>query len=86
MTFDLTNNNADALIAKVMKQFAFKHQYQVAKYFGVTAQTLSGWVKAGTVPDKYLMKFQLDVQALKKENDFSDKTDDLGHIEINNLK
>ena len=57
MTFDLKNNNADALIAKVMQQFAFQHQYQVAKYFGVTAQTLSGWVKAGIVPDKYLMKF-----------------------------
>ena len=86
MTFDLKNNNADALIAKVMQQFAFKHQYQVAKYFGVTAQTLSGWVKAGIVPDKYLMKFQLDVQALKKENDFSKKIDDLNHQEINNLK
>ena len=67
--------NADSLIAKVMNQFGFRHQYEVAEYFGVTAQTLSGWVKNRSVPDKYLMKFQLDVQGLQKDNNFSEKLD-----------
>jgi uncharacterized protein involved in exopolysaccharide biosynthesis len=84
--FDLENNNADALIAKVMQQFAFKHQYQVAKYFGVTAQTLSGWVKTGSVPDKYLMKFQLDVQVLQKDSNTTEKIDNLRQVEVNSLK
>ena len=73
MGFDLQNSNADTLIAKVMKQFGFRHQYQVAEYFGVTAQTLSGWVKTGIVPDKYLMKFELDIQDSKHKNNFLDK-------------
>ena len=69
----LQNNNSDSLIAKVMKKFSFKHQYQVAEYFGVTAQTLSGWVKTGLVPDKYVMKFQLDVQELEKKETYKEQ-------------
>ncbi len=61
-------DNIDSLIVKVMNQYGFKHQYQVAEYFGVTAQTLSGWVKVGTIPDKYIMKFQLDINELEKNN------------------
>jgi uncharacterized protein involved in exopolysaccharide biosynthesis len=84
VTFNLQNNNADALIAKVMNQFAFKHQYQVAEYFGVTAQTLSGWVKTGIVPDKYLMKFQLDIQNLQKKESISEQSDSKNQKEIVN--
>ena len=58
MTKIFVKENTDSLIAKVMNQFGFRHQYQVAQYFGVTAQTLSGWVKSGIVPEKYIMKFQ----------------------------
>ena len=83
MGFDLQNSNADTLIAKVMKRFAFKHQYQVAEYFGVTAQTLSGWVKSGVVPDKYIMKFQLDIQELQKENNFSEQIVNTKKLEFN---
>ncbi|MBT3936682.1 MAG: hypothetical protein HOF45_03475, partial [Candidatus Marinimicrobia bacterium] len=64
MSFDINKDRTDELIAKVMKQFGFRHQYEVAEYFGITAQTLSGWVKSGIVPDKYIMKFQLDVQEM----------------------
>ena len=73
MIINIDKINAESLIAKVMNQFGFRHQYEVAEYFGVTAQTLSGWVKTGTVPDKYLMKFQLDVQGLQRENSYSEK-------------
>ncbi len=64
MELNFNKDNADTIIAKVMKQFGFRHQYEVAEYFGVTAQTLSGWVKSGIVPDKYIMKFQLDIQGI----------------------
>ena len=83
MGYDLQNSNSDTLIAKVMKQFAFKHQYQVAEYFGVTAQTLSGWVKSGIVPDKYIMEFQLDIQELKEENNFSEQIVNKKELEFN---
>jgi uncharacterized protein involved in exopolysaccharide biosynthesis len=76
VNFILQNNNSETLIAKVMNHFGFKHQYQVAEYFGVTAQTLSGWVKAGAVPEKYIMKFQLDVQDIPKENIFRESKND----------
>ncbi len=86
MNFTLQNNNTEALIAKVMNHFGFKHQYEVAKYFGVTAQTLSGWVKAGTVPDKYIMKFQLDVQDIKNENNYKQQIDVNNERENKNLE
>jgi capsule polysaccharide export protein KpsE/RkpR len=78
------NNNTDSLIAKVMNQFGFRHQYQVAEYFGVTAQTLSGWVKTGIIPDKYLMKFQLDIQDLQKKESISEQSDSKNQKEIVN--
>ena len=64
MPKDKRNSSADKIIAKVMKAFSFRHQYQVAEYFGVTAQTLSGWVKSGNIPDKHLMKFELDSEEI----------------------
>ncbi|MDD9879362.1 MAG: hypothetical protein OXT08_01035, partial [Candidatus Marinimicrobia bacterium] len=60
---DYNKEKAETIIAKVMNEFQFRHQYEVAEYFGVTAQTLSGWVKTGIIPDKYILKFQLDVQS-----------------------
>jgi len=59
---DYNKEKAETIIAKVMNEFQFRHQYEVAEYFGVTAQTLSGWVKTGIIPDKYILKFQLDIQ------------------------
>ena len=80
MSTEQNNARSDTLIAKVMKTFGFRHQYQVAEYFGVTAQTLSGWVKTGIVPDKYVMKFQLDVQELDQSK-IHEKT--LNSLDIN---
>ena len=56
MDISFNKENADTIIAKVMRKFGLRHQYEVAEYFGVTAQTLSGWVKSGVVPDKYILK------------------------------
>jgi len=86
VNFILQNNNSETLIAKVMNHFGYKHQYQVAEYFGVTAQTLSGWVKSGTVPDKYIMKFQLDAQEIQKENNAKETIDYTNQSEFQNSK
>ncbi len=80
----MQNNNSDSLIAKVMKKFSYKHQYQVAEYFGVTAQTLSGWVKTGIVPDKYVMKFQLDIQELEKKDNYIEQPKKINQVENHN--
>ena len=86
MTKILVKENIDSLIAKVMNQFGFRHQYQVAQYFGVTAQTLSGWVKSGIVPEKYIMKFQLDLQDSQKENKSLEQIENINQNEIQNYK
>ena len=64
-----------------MSQFGYRHQYQVAEYFGVTAQTLSGWVKSGIVPEKYIMKFQLDIQEFQKKNNYKTQIYDFNQLE-----
>ena len=86
MNFILENNNSETLIAKVMNHFGFKHQYQVAEYFGVTAQTLSGWVKIGTVPDKYVMKFQLDAQEVLNSENNKEFIENINQRKIENSK
>jgi len=40
----------EKIIINVMQHFGYRYQYQVAKYFEVTAQTLSGWIKANAIP------------------------------------
>ncbi|MDB9722672.1 hypothetical protein OAA83_01925 [Candidatus Marinimicrobia bacterium] len=84
MSINSDKNNIDSLIAKVMSQFGYRHQYQVAEYFGVTAQTLSGWVKSGIVPEKYVMKFQLDIQEFQKENNYNSQAYDSNQLEHEN--
>ncbi|SVB74289.1 uncharacterized protein METZ01_LOCUS227143, partial [marine metagenome] len=52
----------------IMRHFGFRRNYQVAEYFNVTPQTLSGWIKAGEIPPKHMMKYTeevLNVQAEK---------------------
>ncbi len=52
------------LIDEVMKKHGFRHHYEVADYFGITAQTLSGWFKNDTIPHKHLL-------TIEKERDTS---------------
>jgi len=54
--------SVEEIIANIMRAMGFKHQYQVAEYFGVTAQTLSGWIKSNSIPSKHLMKYRLEFQ------------------------
>ena len=52
-----------------MKEKGYRHQYEVAKYFKISAQTLSGWVNQKKIPPKHLLKFYSEF-----END-TDKSD-----------
>ncbi|MFQ6678516.1 MAG: GNVR domain-containing protein [Fidelibacterota bacterium] len=49
------------IMFKVMQHFGYRHQYEVAKYFNVTAQTLSGWIKTNTIPTKHLVKYTQEI-------------------------
>ena len=39
--------NAEKIVLDVMRFHGFRRNYQVAKYFNVTPQTLSGWINQG---------------------------------------
>ena len=52
---------AAAVVLEVMHHFSFRRNYQVAEYFEVTPQTLSGWIKTGEIPPKHLMKYTAEV-------------------------
>ena len=59
----------EQVIIEVMRHFGFRRNYQVAKYFNVSPQTLSGWIKAGEIPPKHLIKYTSEIlQAEEKEN------------------
>ncbi|MDP7474487.1 MAG: Wzz/FepE/Etk N-terminal domain-containing protein [Candidatus Marinimicrobia bacterium] len=45
-----------------MQRFQYRHQYQVAKFFNVTAQTLSGWIKSNSIPPKHLIKYKQEIE------------------------
>jgi len=53
--------SAEEVVINVMKHFGFRRNYQVAEYFSVTPQTLSGWIKVGEIPAKHLMKYNEEV-------------------------
>ncbi len=55
------------IILKVMQRFQYRHQYQVAKFFNVTAQTLSGWIKSNSIPPKHLIKYKQEIELVTNE-------------------
>ena len=65
---DNKNLTAEEIVLDVMRHFGFRRNYQVAEYFEVTPQTLSGWIKSGEIPPKHLLKFNSEVLAHEKEN------------------
>ena len=60
--------SAENIILEVMRHFGFRRNYQVAKYFDVTPQTLSGWIKNGEIPPKHLIKFKEEILTKKNKN------------------
>jgi len=55
------NPSAEKIIIEVMRFYGFRRNYQVAEYFNVTPQTLSGWIKSGEIPPKHLIKYKTEV-------------------------
>ena len=53
--------SAEQIVLEVMRHFGFRRNYQVAEYFDVMPQTLSGWIKTGEIPAKHLMKYNEEV-------------------------
>jgi len=72
----LKNNNskAEKVVIEVMRHYGFRRNYQVAEYFEVTPQTLSGWIKSGKIPPKHLMKYTADVLENRKGVDIVQST------------
>ena len=71
---------AEEVVIEVMRHFGFRRNYQVAEYFDVTPQTLSGWIKSGEIPPKHLIKYTTEV--LNSDNE--EKT--LSNIESSNAR
>ena len=67
---------AEQVVIEVMRHFGFRRNYQVAEYFKVTPQTLSGWIKAGEIPPKHLLRYTNDILADKGQENF-DKTPEI---------
>ena len=58
---------AEKVVLDIMSHFGFRRNYQVAEYFDVTPQTLSGWIKAGEIPPKHMMKYTSEVLNTRTE-------------------
>ena len=58
---DLKRPTAEKVVLDIMRHFSFRRNYQVAEYFDVTPQTLSGWIKTGEIPPKHMMKYTTEV-------------------------
>ena len=58
---DAKKIGVEKVILDIMILFGFRRNYQVAEYFEVTPQTLSGWIKSGEIPPKHMMKYTAEV-------------------------
>ena len=70
----MKKQSAEEIVLDVMRHFGLRRNYQVAKYFNVTPQTLSGWIKSGVIPPKHLIKYSNEVLNInnKKINSLKD--------------
>ena len=58
---DIDNLSAEEVVIEVMRFFGYRRNYQVAEYFKVTPQTLSGWIRSGEIPAKHLIRFNAEI-------------------------
>jgi len=66
-----SDHNVDRVINQIMLKNGYRYLYQVADHFGVTSQTLSGWVKNGKIPPKHLLKFSEELSTAPSEQNNS---------------
>ena len=79
------NSSAEKIVIEVMRHFGFRRNYQVAEYFDVTPQTLSGWIKNGEIPPKHLLKYSNDILSKKNKENIEVKPEPI-NINQQNLK
>jgi len=60
------------IIDQVMQKHGFRHHYEVADHFGVTAQTLSGWLKNNVIPHKHILTIQNEIELDKSQEVIQD--------------
>ena len=77
---------AEEVVIEVMRHFSFRRNYQVAEYFNVTPQTLSGWIKSGEIPPKHLIKFTSEISNKRKYNDYASFKTEISDFENNNYE
>lgn len=70
-------HTAEEVVMEVMRHFGFRRNYQVAEYFDVTPQTLSGWIKTGEIPPKHLMKYSSEILNAKEINKIDESNREL---------
>ena len=56
-----TSSEVEKVVQNIMSHFGYRRNYEVAKYFNVSPQTLSGWIKNGEIPPKHLIKYNQEV-------------------------
>jgi hypothetical protein len=71
------SHSAEEVVMEVMRHFGFRRNYQVAEYFDVTPQTLSGWIKTGEIPPKHLMKYASEILNAKEINKIDESNREL---------
>ena len=69
-----------------MKHFGYRRNYQVAKFFDVTPQTLSGWIKSGEIPPKHLLKYSLEINGTKEIINFENSNEQDLNYNVSNIK
>jgi uncharacterized protein involved in exopolysaccharide biosynthesis len=62
------SSTADQIVIDIMRHFGFRRNYQVAEYFKVTPQTLSGWIKSGEIPPKHMIKYNNEILANQEKD------------------
>jgi uncharacterized protein involved in exopolysaccharide biosynthesis len=83
-----TSSEVEKVVQNIMSYFGYRRNYEVAKYFKVSPQTLSGWIKSGEIPPKHLIKYNQEVLVSQNNKNFIDlntsdmnRRKDSNHIE-----
>ena len=74
---------AKEVVIEVMRHFGYRRNYQVAEFFNVTPQTLSGWLKVGEIPPKHMIKYNSEIL---NYNDLNIDIDKSFHPKVYNLE
>lgn len=87
MVKDFENNkqNVEEIVIDIMRHFGYRRNYQVAQYFEVTPQTLSGWIKNGEIPAKHLMKYSIEIQKKKTEDNYEKSDNNSNQLNPNKV-